>query len=151
MKTPVRPHAPSPLVLDLSVIPAGWWLYGLFNNHTALIYAGDVHVECTAEANGTDPWTAKLQRLSGGMLTVGSGRTPIEALRDAIREVGILDAQNPASIVRGYARQMAKDCGLEVDEEALDRAEEELGREAGDALAEDSNRWTDVQAFVEKL
>ena len=92
MKTPVRPHAPSPLILDLSVIPAGWWLYGLFHNHTPIIYAGDVHVECTAETNGTDPWTAKLQRLSGGMLTTADGRTPAEALRNVIREVETLAA-----------------------------------------------------------
>lgn len=72
---------------DLALIPAGWWLYGLFHNHTPTIYAGDKHEPMTLDAHGTEPWTAKLQSVDGGKLTVGSGASPGSALRDAIREV----------------------------------------------------------------
>lgn len=72
---------------DLSTIPDGWWLYGLFHNHTPIKYKEDQHRPLTMQDHGKEPWEAKLQCYAGGKLTVGSGPTPAAALRNAIMEV----------------------------------------------------------------
>lgn len=72
--------------VDLSIIPEGWWLYGLFHNHTPIRYAGEKHVPFDESGHG-DPWTCKLQRIEGGLLTEGSGLTPQGAVLNATQEV----------------------------------------------------------------
>lgn len=72
--------------VDLSIIPDGWWLYGLFHNHTPIRYAGEAHVPFDESGHG-DPWTCKLQRREGGLLTEGSGLTPQQAVLSAVQEV----------------------------------------------------------------
>lgn len=71
--------------VDMAAIPDGWWLYSLGHNHTPIRFKGEVH-----EPFGPDnskapdrPYTAQLQRVKGGLLTVGHGRTAQEAL-DAV-------------------------------------------------------------------
>ena len=78
----------SELTVDLSEVPEGWWVYGLFHNHTPIKNRGDVHVPFSESGHGDD-WTCKLQHVEGGRLTEGSGRTPAEALIDAAREVAV--------------------------------------------------------------
>jgi hypothetical protein len=73
--------------IDLGTIPDGWFLYGLFNNHTPIRFRGEVHVECSAEGHGMEPWSAKLQRIQGGLLTEGTGKTPRLALQSAVMQV----------------------------------------------------------------
>ena len=72
------------LSVDFEMIPKGWWLYRLENNHTPIIYRGDRHIECSKEGHGRPAWTALLQRTEGGMLTEGRGDTPGEALKAAL-------------------------------------------------------------------
>lgn len=40
--------------VDLSIIPEGWCLYGLFHNHTSIRYAGEKHVPFDESGHG-DP------------------------------------------------------------------------------------------------
>ena len=86
--------SPESGVVDLSEIPHGWWLYGLFHNHTPIVYAKDRHHPCTSKGHGQEPWTCKLQRFEGGMLVVGHGETPLEAMRDAYRDVALMEEWN---------------------------------------------------------
>jgi len=76
---------------DLTTIPDGWWLYGLFHNHTPIRFKDERHTPMTLDTHGRDPWEAKLQRVEGGMLTAGHGLTPRAALRDAIMQVELRD------------------------------------------------------------
>ena len=54
--------------------------------------------------------------------------------------------ESPVSILRTEVRKLAAATGLEVDEAAFDEAEEQLGREAGDALAEDEGEGLRTEA-----
>ena len=72
--------------VDLSAIPDGWWLYGLFHNHTPIRFKGEVHIPFDESGHG-DPWTCKLQQREGGLLTEGSGLTPQAAVSQAVLEV----------------------------------------------------------------
>ena len=69
----------SALTLDLSVIPAGWFLDGLFDNRTPCRVDGDRHVHLR--------WTAKLQHETGGKLVIGNGGTPQGAIESALFEI----------------------------------------------------------------
>ena len=82
-----KPEPASDLTVDLSTIPDGWWLYGLFHNHTPIRFAGEVHEPMALSTHGVEPWSAKLQHHRGGRLTEGTGLTPAAALRDAIMSV----------------------------------------------------------------
>lgn len=63
------------LTVDLTPIPDGWWLYGLFHNHTPIKYRGEKHVPFDKSGHGF-AWTAKLQRVEGGLLTAADADTP---------------------------------------------------------------------------
>ena len=78
--------------VDLSIIPEGWWLYGLFHNHTPIKYKGEVHVPFDESGHGS-PWTCKLQRREGGLLTEGLGNTPQQAVDMAVMAVEL--SHNP--------------------------------------------------------
>lgn len=77
-----------PWLVDLSQIPEGWWLYGLFHNHTTIHYAGQEHVPFDKSGHG-HPWTCKLQHVKGGKLTEGHGDNPDHAVRTAVQEIEI--------------------------------------------------------------
>lgn len=78
------------LVADFSNIPEGWWLYGLFHNHTPIRYRDQVHVHVPFDQSGHGhPWTCKLQAITGGKLTEGHGDSPNHAIRSAIQEIEV--------------------------------------------------------------
>jgi len=76
------------VIADLSNVPEGWWLYGLFHNHTPIKFRGDTHVPFDESGHG-EAWTCKFQHVTGGKLTEGSGDTPNRAIRDAIEQIEI--------------------------------------------------------------
>jgi len=76
------------LAADLSNIPEGWWLYGLFHNHTPIRFAGEKHVPFDKSGHGF-AWSCKLQHVCGGKLTEGRGDTPQQAIRSAIQEIEV--------------------------------------------------------------
>ena len=80
------------LIADFSNIPEGWWLYGLFHNHTPIRFKDERHVPFDQSGHG-DPWTCKLQHHRGGRLTTGHGNTPNAAIRGAIEAVKLGDTQ----------------------------------------------------------
>jgi hypothetical protein len=61
-------------IVDLRAVPYGWWVYGIFHNHSPIKFAGDKHVPLDP------PWTCKLQHVEGGRLLAEDGKTPREAL-----------------------------------------------------------------------
>tara|TARA_Y100000593_G_scaffold83521_1_gene157492 strand:+ start:18038 stop:18517 length:480 start_codon:yes stop_codon:yes gene_type:complete len=74
------------VTVDLSGVPDGWWLYGLFHNHTPIKYRDETHVPFDQSGHG-EPWTCKLQAVTGGLLTEGEGLTPQQAVDAAVTEV----------------------------------------------------------------
>lgn len=76
------------MIADLTNIPEGWWLYGLFHNHTPIKFRDDVHVPFDQSGHG-EPWACKLQHVKGGKLTEGTGMTPNQAIRAAIYEIEV--------------------------------------------------------------
>jgi hypothetical protein len=73
------------MVLDLSPIPDGWFLWGLRHKHTRIVYRGEVH-----KPDAKEPWSAELQHVEGGKLTQGGGLTPQAALDAAVSEVELM-------------------------------------------------------------
>ena len=76
------------MIADMTNIPEGWWLYGLFHNHTPIRFVGEVHVPFDQSGHG-EPWTCKLQAVTGGKLVTGEGMTANLAIRAAIHEIEI--------------------------------------------------------------
>lgn len=74
----------APEVLDVSIIPEGWFLWGLYHQHSRIIYEGQVHEPFSQERNGQEPWCANIQHVKGGRMKQGTGATPREAVLDAI-------------------------------------------------------------------
>lgn len=77
------------MIADFSNVPEGWWLYGLFHQHTPIFFAGEKHRPLNLEKHGQEEWACKLQHVDGGRLAVGQGNTPNNAIRAAIQEIEI--------------------------------------------------------------
>ena len=76
------------MIADMTNIPEGWRLYGLFHNPTPIRFAGEVRVPFDQSGHG-EPWTCKLQAVTGGKLVAGEGMTANLAIRAAIHEIEI--------------------------------------------------------------
>ena len=83
----LSPHYTTSLDAALTLVPEGWFIWGLSDHRTSVHYLGDKHEHVC--------WRASLQTLNGGRLTVASGKALSLALciaslsaRQAMKEDG---------------------------------------------------------------
>lgn len=67
------------MLVDLTGIPDGWFLWGLQDMRKPITYVGDTHTHLY--------WRCKLNRDRGGSVVDGRGRTPQDAVNQAIDEI----------------------------------------------------------------
>lgn len=67
------------MLVDLTRIPDGWFLWGLQDRRTPIRYSGDVHKHAF--------WRCELQRDIGGSVVQADGRTPQDAVNLAINRI----------------------------------------------------------------
>jgi hypothetical protein len=65
------------MTVDLSKIPAGWFLDELKDQRTRIVYAGDQHAH--------QGWRCSLQHVSGGRLRVAQSTTPQAAVDECVK------------------------------------------------------------------
>lgn len=75
-------------MIDVAMIPNGWWLDGLREIRTRQTYAGDKH-------EPTGKFICDLQHVLGGRLIEGTGTTADEAFSTAVHNVKVYMQTGP--------------------------------------------------------